>query len=425
MSTSEHAHFSPDVKEKFAKKLTSVVEVIKQGRQSLLLSERMKYMVELDRSTHSSSKSPLLQAVSANESFRDLLNYARSEKTIWTVILLSTDSARAMSDETRSDPWCTSFFEEMLLRISVNLALESTNLKKGTSELRGLEATLEELIAFLEMRVVNRLVTVPLLNVDITSDSMAIAGFGELRKLSVAQSSTHSAASAGLNFSIETAHFISAGLFPLWTEIRKRVTLMRICVYPLIGYNHFGVQFFEPWESPLVDSMFSVRFIGGHADQPKVPTVQLNPGHADEIRSLAESMSEFDWRRVTPWRLAADRLDDAVFKLQCGSADAILDVVIGLEALLTESESRQESTHKVAVRAARYLEKEGQGRREVFRRVKQAYRARSALAHGQIWQMDSNRVGEVNMAARILARLLGSMASRHQWELDLTDLDLS
>lgn len=151
----------------------------------------------------------------------------------------------------------------------------------------------------------------------------------------------------------------------------------------------------------------------------------LDRTHVDEIECLVRNLAQFKWDTPTPWRLAVDRLDDAVFKLECRSPDAILDIVIGLEAVLTESENRQESTHKVAIRAARYLEETVHGRREVFRLVKQAYKARSALAHGQVWELGEDDISNVDKAARILARLLGRMARKQQWELDLTELDLS
>jgi hypothetical protein len=99
--------------------------------------------------------------------------------------------------------------------------------------------------------------------------------------------------------------------------------------------------------------------------------------------------------------------------------------VIGLESILTEAESRQESTHKVAVRAARYLEKSEEGRREVFRLVKQAYKVRSTLAHGQAWELDQEGVGQIDKAAQVLARTLRLMALSHQSKLNLTELDLS
>jgi len=131
------------------------------------------------------------------------------------------------------------------------------------------------------------------------------------------------------------------------------------------------------------------------------------------------------WERPSPWRLAMDRLDDAVFKLECASPDAVLDIAIGLESVFIESDSRQESTHKVAIRVARFLEDVFPLRRELFRAMKQIYKSRSILAHGQEWRLKPDGVSQVERAALILTRTLRRMVELQCTELDHLALDLS
>ena len=145
----------------------------------------------------------------------------------------------------------------------------------------------------------------------------------------------------------------------------------------------------------------------------------------DPQQALAISMIEkLEWNGGTPWGLALNRLDDAIFKLNSNSPDAILDLGIGLECLFTESESRQESVHKTAVRAARYLENTEQKRREVFGQIKRIYRSRSALAHGKSWTLDSGGLTQIELAARFLAASLKLMLVQGMTELDMEKLDL-
>lgn len=57
--------------------------------------------------------------------------------------------------------------------------------------------------------------------------------------------------------------------------------------------------------------------------------------------------------------------------------------------------------------------------------MKKIYKARSTLAHGQAWELNDERVTEVEKAARVLTRTLGLMLLKQRSELDLMELDLS
>jgi Apea-like HEPN len=259
------------------------------------------------------------------------------------------------------------------------------------------------------------------LHIRLAAKEYAIPGFGVLKGFRE-HSHNGSVALASLEFRVQTGHFIAASQFPLADEIRSRVALLRLIAFPLISYNHFHVEHIGPWEPPLEDTEFWGRFWAGKA--AKVPCSILEDTHARGIEAVQLGFQHMKWNQLTPWRLAINRLDDALFKLECGSPDCILDLVIGLESLFVEAESRQESTHKVATRAARFLETAPDIRRDTFRKVKKIYKTRSTLAHGQKLELDAKGLGEVEEAALLLSRALLRMVELGRVQLDVLGLDL-
>jgi len=261
---------------------------------------------------------------------------------------------------------------------------------------------------------------------------MVIERFGALRKIAPPSARElgalvnhyYSACSVELKFEVETDHFFAAEDFPISEEITKRVTLLRLFYQPLTSYNHFSVNSVQPWETPLHDSDFSSRFWAYQTGHTKIPSELINESPGSSLASALSQIESLAWNNSTPWRLAINRLDDAIFKLNSNSPDTILDLAIGLECIFTESESRQESVHKVAVRAARYLEKTEDRRRELFRQVKRIYRSRSTLAHGKAWSLDEEGMAQIQIAAKLLASTLRKMTVQGETELDLEKLDL-
>jgi len=197
-------------------------------------------------------------------------------------------------------------------------------------------------------------------------------------------------------------------------------------MFPLTSYNHFTVEHIAPWELPIEEEYF----FGRHWTRPVAKDLGLKPhlvtdAEIERLGILREPFERMDWQKLTPWRLAIDRLDDAVFKLECASPDAILDLVIGLESVFIEADSRQESTHKVATRVSRFLEQLLSQRQELFRKTKQIYKSRSTLAHGQRWSLEAEGISRVEEAAQILANALRRMVELKCSEVDHQSLDLS
>jgi hypothetical protein len=425
MSAPSNRRFPEEVEAKFREGLHGAALTLRGLRNTLPWREDLAYALQMSQVSilPQIPSVPTLRNLRAEETFRSLLSLALTEPSIWQVLLDSQDPTAP--DWDRDDPVFGDFVELTLLRICAVLELKASSYRNGTDKAHDLDEQLDALISFLALDAVERQVIVPLLNVDLSSGEIVIPGFGRLRRARGPRPCLPSTPRVELDFSIRTGHFVGATQSPVWQEIRKRVTLVRLAAQPLAAYNHFSIQSFDPWEEPLVDSRFSTRFWGAQSRGPEVPCLTVNERHAAEIGTMLGGLAGIQWDRTSPWRLASDRLDDAVFKLECRSPDAILDIVIGLESVLTEPESRQESTHKVAVRAARYLERTVQARRDVYRLVKQAYRARSTLAHGQTWDLDSEGLVQVQRAAQVLARTLGCMALGGRSRLELTELDLS
>lgn len=291
-----------------------------------------------------------------------------------------------------------------------------------------------EFIEFLDLPNVPRRVNVTLLHLDMAADSYDLSDFGTLTKSPLPSVAIPESPEEGvdlsplvvLSFTVRTRHFCEAHSFPLSDTLKAKVGLLRLAVWPLIGYNHFSVEHIRPWELKISDDDFSGRHWS------KSPSISqslrrhvVTSDDGERIMSLRKSFDRMDWERVSSWRLAMDRLDDASFKLECGSPDAILDLVIGLESVFVDRDSRQESTHKVAVRASRFLEPLLPKRREMFRKLKQIYKDRSTLAHGQRWNLDDHAVARVEDAANILAGALYKMVELESADLDHDTLDLA
>jgi Apea-like HEPN len=395
-------------------------------RQKLSLPENGIYVIEqtLGDNIGNIARIPIVCELRSNEAFRSLVNFVNSQPALQIVFLKSSEQDFAELERLKDS--CRLAVELILLRIVVSLEMEAST----SRDLETVGKLLDDLIAFLRSSKVKRKVCVPLYNIGIVSDEVAVEGVGKLRRTVPGPNEFDglirnlSVCPVNLEFEVETDHFFAAHLFPISQEIGKRVAILRLFYQPLISFNHFSIESVRPWESPLRDSDFSSRFWADQIKRPEIPSELIGEDPAPLQASAISQIENFEWNSSTPWKLAINRLDDSIFKLNSNSPDTILDLAIGLECIFTESESRQESVHKVAVRAARYLENTEHGRREVFRQVKQIYRARSTLAHGKAWKLDSPGLKQIEIAARLLAAALRLMIVQGVSELDLEKLDL-
>jgi hypothetical protein len=105
----------------------------------------------------------------------------------------------------------------------------------------------------------------------------------------------------------------------------------------------------------------------------------------DQLRLAAElfqNLRTLD-RNGTKIGLAIKRLNQAF--LRSNDHDSILDVTIGMEAIL--SDSNDEITHKLALRLASlisYAKVSDISAQQIFKEVKAIYKFRSAVIHGDV-----------------------------------------
>ncbi|MDQ3802329.1 MAG: HEPN domain-containing protein [Acidobacteriota bacterium] len=184
-------------------------------------------------------------------------------------------------------------------------------------------------------------------------------------------------------------------------------------------------------------------------------TASLPPVYAVSVRAYPDRFDNFGWLRVPPTidedacvsageiyktitetptkslSLAARRLNAAF--MRGAEEDSILDVTIGLEALLGDN-SKTEMTHKLAMRLAALCKIEsfkGHSPEEVFRYCKQLYSYRSAVAHGES-KVEKKRIISLKEKETIPAVKLGvdllsfalRVLSRNRAYIDPTKLDM-
>jgi hypothetical protein len=287
-------------------------------------------------------------------------------------------------------------------------------------------------VDFLGLGEVERVIVVPLDHLDLEQESYDLGGFGVLRAEGkmpddIQDSELFSRKHCFLRFSVKTKKYFGATEFPLVEQIRNKIAAVRMAANPFVSFNHFSISHVHPWEEPLGDEAFCDRFYGSarRVIIPRVDSVKVSLPMAEEARKLYDICSNEKWKVISPWRLALNRLDDAIFRIESGSPDALLDIVIGLESVLVEAQSAQESTHKVAVRAARFLESDTRARPDLFRTVKRLYALRSKIAHGKSLGIDDEAMKLLNEGVRLLTKVLRRMLEADVTELDLSHFDLS
>ena len=93
---------------------------------------------------------------------------------------------------------------------------------------------------------------------------------------------------------------------------------------------------------------------------------------------MFEELTEKENKKIT---LACSRLENSFYRNKEG--DRIIDIVIGLESILSDGE-KGELTHKLSLRAAFLLQHSplGEIKLEIFKNMKAIYDYRSAIVHG-------------------------------------------
>lgn len=152
--------------------------------------------------------------------------------------------------------------------------------------------------------------------------------------------------------------------------------------------------------------------------------------HALQMRSVADVYRTLIDSKTNSLAIAARRLNAA--HLRKDEADSILDITIGLEALLGDS-TKTEMTHKLAMRMAALtsIEPCSEGEPgEIFAFVKKIYAYRSAVVHGSkksetkrtIANKHNEEIPTVALGIKLLRHTILALA-RHPKFLDPEKLD--
>jgi hypothetical protein len=286
-------------------------------------------------------------------------------------------------------------------------------------------------VDFLGMTEVERDVVVPLKHISLEEESYELDEFGVFgvdgkTAGDIEHKELFSQRHCFLKFKVRTGKYFAVTQFALAELIRTKMAAIRMAINPFASFNRFYISHIRPWEDPLQDEYFCDRFYGrGRRLTLQLDDDKVSRPSLEETRKLYQICRTEKWKRISPWRLALNRLDDSIFKIESGSEDALLDVVIGLESVLVEPQSAQESTHKVAVRAARFLESEPDARAQMFKAVKRLYALRSKIAHGKSLGIDTEAKELLKQGVRLLTKVLKKMLEADVTELDLAHFDLN
>ncbi|PFX51355.1 hypothetical protein COL31_16170 [Bacillus pseudomycoides] len=154
----------------------------------------------------------------------------------------------------------------------------------------------------------------------------------------------------------------------------------------LTGYAQIissPINWTERYTADLLDlkgtsvRMYPVEFNNYYWNKDAFPIV--DEVRLKEIQMIFKELVEKEYKKIN---LACSRLENSFYRKEEG--DKIIDIVIGLESLLSDKE-KGEITYKLSLRAAYLLQFSslGDSKLDVFNNMKAIYAYRSAIVHGQ------------------------------------------
>ncbi len=125
-----------------------------------------------------------------------------------------------------------------------------------------------------------------------------------------------------------------------------------------------------------VKGVYPLQFNDYYWTKGSYPEVNLN-----QLHKVKEKLIQVFYSEDKKIQLAFSRLENSLYRHNEG--DRIIDIVIGLESLLSDDE-KSELTHKLALRCAFLLQKSSleESKLDIFKNMKAIYTYRSAVVHG-------------------------------------------
>lgn len=161
-------------------------------------------------------------------------------------------------------------------------------------------------------------------------------------------------------------------------EIGHVLTTLRIFKAGITGFNFIETKPIKP--SILIAGIESV---GGLATQPYLgEKYTLQSGERRSLVELFRLLKDAKTHTIPNYLLVAiNRFEYAYARLL--PEDKLLDFMIAFEAIFLKGDEQQELSYRLSLRAAYLLAKNVGERKGIFDFMRQAYRARSEIVHGE------------------------------------------
>lgn len=160
-------------------------------------------------------------------------------------------------------------------------------------------------------------------------------------------------------------------------EVMRALRLVHHGAYSIPGAIHLPLTWFDEDQEPRADFLQT-------GSRHYLMTAAFSDGACDQVESIYRALNEPRVRKHRGVIQAVSRFSFALDKHR--AEDRILDMMIAAEALFLSdaggAADRGELKYRLSLRAAVLLGTNGREREQIFKFMKLAYDARSAIAHG-------------------------------------------
>ncbi len=111
--------------------------------------------------------------------------------------------------------------------------------------------------------------------------------------------------------------------------------------------------------------------------------------------SSYDDVQNSEFQKVKGLNVAIQRFCSSYERYLPNEPESLLDVAIALEAIFLNDDDTKELTYRLSLRAARLLGKTLEERREIFSVIKNLYKFRSKIAHGEMLEQGSDKLKQV------------------------------
>ncbi len=214
---------------------------------------------------------------------------------------------------------------------------------------------------------------------------------GSSRELPPGVADCNSVVRFGLSMAVDATLERSLELYPeAAAVVRGMIDLLRLVRSEDLGVNHFVIRD-RSYATPTLRNERAVDFVRESAAWLPRRTAYRGPGPSPlddrEAQTLVELAQEYLSGKAIDYvgfRTGLRRMQYGIERYTEADPQRLLEFAIALEALLLNDDPRSELTFRLALRGARLLRDDLEGRERIFNRLKELYAFRSRLAHGDM-----------------------------------------